>query len=88
MTDGILYKIEQVAELLNVAPNTVRNAIDAGHLFAYLLPGKGRGTYRIPERAIEEYLAEHVFRPPGRPKPKAGVKGRPFKHLVLDDEGR
>ena len=88
MINDTLYKIGQVAKRLNVAPNTVRNAIEAGHLFAYLLPGKGRGTYRVPESSIEKYLTEHVFRPPAPAQPKRSIKGRPFRHLVLDDESR
>ncbi|MGO9601417.1 MAG: helix-turn-helix domain-containing protein [Isosphaeraceae bacterium] len=82
-----LLKIGQVAKRLNVAPNTVRNAIESGHLFAYLLPGKGRGTYRVPESSVERYLSEHVFHPADQPKPRQSIRGRPFKHLVLDDEG-
>jgi excisionase family DNA binding protein len=88
MTQEMLYKVEQIAKRLNVAPNTVRNAIEAGHLFAYLLPGKGRGTYRIPESAIEKYLEKSVFHRRAQLRPKLPVKGRPFRHLNLDDEGR
>lgn len=88
MPNDALYKIDQVAKRLNLAPNTVRNAIESGHLFAYLLPGKGRGTYRVPESAIEKYLSEHVFRPTSSTLPQRTIKGRPFKHLVLDDEVR
>jgi len=88
MDQDHLLKIEQVAKRLNVAPNTVRNAIESGHLLAYLLPGKGRGTYRIPESSVERYLSEHVFRPADPPKPTQSVRGRPFKHLVLDDVDR
>jgi excisionase family DNA binding protein len=85
MPNERLYKIAEVAERLSVAPNTVRNAIESGHLFAYLLPGKGRGTYRVPESAIDAYLSRHVYRPPQAPRPKA-AHGRPFKHLVLDED--
>jgi excisionase family DNA binding protein len=88
MTQEPLLKIKEVAGRLNVAPNTVRNAIEAGHLFAYLLPGKGRGTYRVPESALQAYLSDHVFHPREHPVPKPTVKGRPFKHLDLDDEDR
>ena len=86
MIDEPLFKIGQVAKQLNVAPNTVRNAIESGFLFAYLLPGKGRGTYRVPQSAIDKYLAEHAYRPADRRQPKRPPRGRPFKHLVLDDE--
>jgi excisionase family DNA binding protein len=83
MAEEKLYKIREVAKRLDVAPNTVRNAIVSGHLTAYLLPGKGRGTYRIAESAIVRYLNEHVYKsapiPPSTPK-----RGRPFRHLSLD----
>lgn len=78
-----LHKISEVAKRLHVSVNTVRNAIESGHLFAYLLPGKGRGTYRVPESAIERYLTDHVYCPAEKPrlKPK---RGKPFKHLSFD----
>jgi excisionase family DNA binding protein len=83
MAEEKLYKIREVAERLDVASNTVRNAIESGHLVAYLLPGKGRGTYRIPESSIARYLEQHVYQPiaiqPIRP-----TRGRPFRHLSLD----
>lgn len=81
-----LYKIAEVAERLSVAPNTVRNAIESGHLSAYLLPGKGRGTYRVPESAIETYLSSHVYRPAETPPRRPKAQGRPFRHLVLDED--
>jgi excisionase family DNA binding protein len=83
MAEDRLYKIREVAERLDVAPNTVRNAIESGHLSAYLLPGKGRGTYRIPESAIARYLEEHVYEPAPSPAKKP-TRGRPFRHLSLD----
>jgi excisionase family DNA binding protein len=78
-----LYKIREVAERLDVAPNTVRNAIECGHLTAYLLPGKGRGTYRIPESAVVHYLEKHVYQA-APPPPTKLIRGRPFRHLSLD----
>ncbi len=86
MPEESLYKIGQVARQLNVAPNTVRNAIESGHLRAYLLPGRGRGTYRVPEGAIREYLEAHVVRPKPSPQPCVSTRGRPFKHLSLGDD--
>jgi excisionase family DNA binding protein len=83
MQGEILYKIREVAEILRVAPNTVRNAIESGRLPAYLLPGKGRGTYRIPESAVARYLEEHAYRP-ASPPPGRPARGRPFRHLSLD----
>jgi excisionase family DNA binding protein len=78
-----LYKIREVAKRLDVAPNTVRNAIESGHLFAYLFPGKGRGTYRIPESAVIRYLEDHVYQPAPAPVSRP-TRGRPFRHLSLD----
>lgn len=83
MPEERLYKIREVAERLGVAANTVRNAIESGHLAAYLLPGKGRGTYRIPESAVDRYLETHVYQP-APPPPKTPTRGRPFRHLSLD----
>jgi excisionase family DNA binding protein len=85
----ILWTIKEVAARLRVAPNTVRNAIEAGHLGALRLPGKGRGIFRIPENAVREYLEGNVYRPQ-RTKPAAApLKGRPLRHIKLDpdDEG-
>jgi len=83
MGEERLYKIREVAERLDVAPNTVRNAIEAGHLIAYLLPGKGRGTYRISESAIAAYLETHIYN--AAPTPAGKVRrGRPFRHVSLD----
>lgn len=82
-SDERLYKIREVAKRLDVAPNTVRNAIESGHLTAYLLPGRGRGTYRIPESAVILYLSSHVYQPCPPPRAKA-VRGRPFRHVSLD----
>jgi excisionase family DNA binding protein len=83
MAEERLYKIREVAERLDVASNTVRNAIESGHLSAYLLPGKGRGTYRIPESAIVRYLEDHVYLP-APIAAKKPTRGRPFRHLSLD----
>lgn len=83
MPEEKLYKVREVAERLGVALNTVRNAIEAGHLTAYLLPGKGRGTYRIPESAIARYLDQHVYQPAPVPAARP-TRGRPFRHVSLD----
>lgn len=85
-----LLSIKEVARRLNVAPNTVRNAIEGGKLLAYLLPGKGRGTYRIPESSVAGYLDTHIYRPAERPtESPIRHRGRPLRHLALNGgEGR
>jgi excisionase family DNA binding protein len=80
----VLWTIKEVAARLRVAPNTVRNAIEAGHLGALRLPGKGRGIFRIPENAVREYVESHVYRPQCTEKAAAPMKGRPLRHIKLD----
>lgn len=50
---GAPYSIEQAAAALNLSPRTVRQRIRDGMLVAYQ---DGR-LWRIPERAMAEYLA-------------------------------
>lgn len=78
-----LYRIREVAARLRISPGTVRNAIEAGKLTAYLLPGKGRGTYRISESAIAAYLENHIYSAAPAPARKV-TRGRPFRHVSLD----
>lgn len=89
ISSEILWTIREVAARLRVAPNTVRNAIEAGHLGALRLPGRGRGILRIPENAVREYLESHVYQPQRSKRAASSPKGRPLRYIKLspDDAG-
>lgn len=50
-----LLTVQQVAERLQVHPDSVRRWIEAGLLAAYRLPGR-RAGWRIEETAVQEFL--------------------------------
>lgn len=50
-----LYKVYDVAALFQVSERTVYNWIEWGYLKAIKI-GEGRGTIRIPEEAIREFI--------------------------------
>ncbi|MDI6865787.1 helix-turn-helix domain-containing protein [Thermodesulfovibrio yellowstonii] len=50
-----LYKVSEVAELFRVSERTVYNWIDWGYMRAIKV-GEGRGTIRVPEEAINEFI--------------------------------
>ena len=58
LPEATLLTIGEVAEILRVSPNQIRNAIRAGLLRARRLKGRGRGTYRVEKRAVTKYLHE------------------------------
>lgn len=51
-----LYRVKTVAEMYDVSVATIYRAIETGQLRALKL-GKGRGTLRIPESALDSYTA-------------------------------
>ncbi|MBP2321543.1 excisionase family DNA binding protein [Kibdelosporangium banguiense] len=55
--DNRVYRVKAVAEMLDVSPSTIYRAIESGQLDAYKI-GTGKGTLRIPGRAISAYLDE------------------------------
>lgn len=63
-----LYKICEIAEMFRVAERTVYNWVDFGYLRAIKV-GEGRGTIRIPEDAVEEFIRNNqTLLEPTQPK--------------------
>jgi excisionase family DNA binding protein len=56
MAEPRFYTVEDVARLLSVHPETVRNWIKSGQLKAIRLGGAA--GYRITEEAFEQFLRE------------------------------
>jgi len=50
-----LYKVSEIAELFRVSERTVYNWIDWGYMRAIKV-GEGRGTIRVPEDAVNEFI--------------------------------
>lgn len=50
-----LYKVSEIAELFRVSERTVYNWIDWGYMRAIKI-GEGRGTIRVPEDAVNEFI--------------------------------
>ena len=60
------YTINEVASLLKVSPKTVRRLIESGKLGAVRV---GR-VYRVPHKALEEFLAQSATKRREDEKPK------------------
>jgi excisionase family DNA binding protein len=59
MTDETFLTVQQVADLLQVHPRTVRRWIAADKLGAVALPGYGnKPSYRIPQSALDKFISE------------------------------
>lgn len=55
MTEEKIYTVKEVADILRVAPITVRRMIASGELRAFTV----RGEYRIRQSALDTYVQEH-----------------------------
>lgn len=55
-------RVSEVADILRVAPSTVRNLIRAGRLTGYSLSPKKGSAIRVPESSVREYLATEIGR--------------------------
>lgn len=82
-----LLTVKQAAERLNVGVGTVY-ALCARRKLAHVRVGAGRGTLRIEERALDEYISGATVRPAGPPAPqdRTSAAKRPaitLKHLSL-----
>jgi excisionase family DNA binding protein len=75
-----LLTVKQAAERLGVKPGTVYDLV-TGRKIRFARIGNGRGRIRIPEDAIDEYLARATFAPLEPKAPAVRVK---LKHLSLD----
>ena len=58
-----LRTLDETAELLEVSRSTVKRLISSGEL-AVVSIGTGRGTPRVPQRAILDYVNRHYRQPP------------------------
>lgn len=69
MSDAML-DVATVSERLNLSDDAIRRLCKSGELAAIRLPGK-RGTYRISEQALADFLANNTARPAPTPsKPR------------------
>lgn len=64
LPDDKVFTVPEVAALLRVHKSTVYRDVESGRLEGYRL-GKGRGTVRIKESALNEYQRRAVTRPEG-----------------------
>lgn len=71
--------VKQAAELLGVSPSLVYSLI-ASRKLRFCRIGNGRGRLRVPEDAIEEYLARCTF---GVREDKPVPQRVRLKHLKL-----
>jgi excisionase family DNA binding protein len=73
-------RVKEAAERLEVSADTVYDLVKSGKLRHYRL-GVGRGTIRISEEHLAEYLAGAESRPATAPIVRARpVKLRHFRH--------
>lgn len=63
--DEMVFTTGEVAEKLKVHPRSVRRWIASGDLRALALPGRHGAEYRIPESALDEFLAARQTGPAG-----------------------
>lgn len=74
-----LLTVQQAAARLSVSPALVYSLI-SGRKLRFVRVGNGRGRIRIPDEAIEEYLARATFRvEEKKPTPPQA----PLKHLKV-----
>ena len=83
---GQLLTVERVAELTGLSRRSVYRAVEASELVAYRL----RGRVRIPESALEDWLAGNLVTPRRRPRPDADASTRKaspseVRRLLLPD---
>jgi excisionase family DNA binding protein len=75
----MLLTVKEAAARLGISPGLVYSLI-SGRKLRFVRVGNGRGRIRVPEDAIDEYLARSTFAPQ-EPKPvPARVR---LKHLKL-----
>jgi excisionase family DNA binding protein len=71
-------KVKEVAERLEVSADTVYALVSAGKLRCNRI-GVGRGTIRVTEEQLAEFLAGTESRPPA--PPKASTPKLKLRHL-------
>lgn len=75
-----MHTVEDVAKLLNVAKSTVYSLVESGKLRCYRI-GRGRGTVRISEEHLRQYLAD--CESSEAEEPRKAPRRTPLKHLRL-----
>ncbi len=75
----MLLTVKLSADRLGISPGLVYSLV-AGRKLRFVRIGNGRGRIRIPEEAIEEYLARSTFAPRDPQTPSGQVR---LKHLRL-----
>lgn len=71
-----MLDVATVSERLNLSDDAVRRLCVRGEIQAIRLPGK-RGTYRISEQALADFLAKNIAKPaPAPSKPRRSTSGR------------
>jgi excisionase family DNA binding protein len=63
MTRETIYNVQEVADQLDVHPDTVRQWIRSGELEAIDLGG--RAGFRISESALQKFMRERKVKPQG-----------------------
>ncbi|CAN5702360.1 hypothetical protein BH23PLA1_BH23PLA1_41270 [soil metagenome] len=75
----MLLTVKDTAARLGISPGLVYSLV-AGRKLRFVRIGNGRGRIRIPEDAIEEYLARSTFAPKEPKEPSGRIQ---LKHLRL-----
>ena len=69
--------VKQVAERLQVSQGTIYAAINEGKLKAYRFGNRGRGTLRVTEAALQDYLQASTI------EVSLGPATRPHARIIL-----
>ncbi len=70
-----MYTVNEVAERLKVSPATIYDAASSGELPHHRI-GRGRGTIRVSEEQLAEYLKKTQVKPASSPQ-------RDLRHIQL-----
>lgn len=73
-----LLTVEEVSRELNVSATCVYSLVQTGEL-ASIRIGKGRGTIRVDQEDLDDFVEQRRNRP--RRMPKKKVNGASFVHL-------
>ncbi len=79
-----MLTVKQVAEKLNITPQSVYQLIQTGKLPVHRF-GNGRGTIRISQEDLDRFIesCRHVASPQDVPKVSRPARQPPLKHIRL-----
>jgi excisionase family DNA binding protein len=79
-----MLTVKQVAERLNIAPQSVYQLIQAGKLPVHRF-GAGRGTIRISQADLDQFIesCRQVASPRDVPRVSRPARQQPLKHIRL-----